>query len=257
VSIRASSATSAAAGRSAVISLCASNPVGVSGAAISTSGGWDRSSRVPWSGSGSPPPRLLTWFGAAHGQPAGVAAVLHGLGDGVEPHRSPGPLQRLHQVGVHPEGAEPAVAVAGLPHGGRVRQTRRLCVGAGGLRLPDDARGGPRWWWRQVGQYNRNLGRCRGPAADRHLLVRLQQDMNGTGEWTLQLRVCHRAADGHVTRVYVEKDDACTALACIYALARRLGPLPDRCTGSVELGRWEVRTCDLSEPDRRQLARFR
>jgi hypothetical protein len=58
-------------------------------------------------------------------------------------------------------------------------------------------------------------------------------------------------------RVCADEDDACTALAGICALARRLGPLPDRCTGWVEVGRWEVRTCDLSGPDRRQLARFR
>lgn len=93
--------------------------------------------------------------------------------------------------------------------------------------------------------------------ADRHLFASLQQDMNGTAEWTLELRDCRSAAGGHVTRVYANEDDARAALACIYALTRHLGPLPDRCTGSVEVGRWEVRTYDLSEADRRQLARFR
>jgi hypothetical protein len=40
-------------------------------------------------------------------------------------------------------------------------------------------------------------------------------------------------------------------------LTRQLGHCPNRCTGSVEAGQWEVYTYVLSEADRRQLARFR
>ena len=85
--------------------------------------------------------------------------------------------------------------------------------------------------------------------ADRHLFVRLQQDMNGTGEWTLELHDCHRAAGGHVARVYDNESDARAALACIYALTRYLEPL-------TEVGRWEIKTYELSDGDQRQLARF-
>jgi hypothetical protein len=92
--------------------------------------------------------------------------------------------------------------------------------------------------------------------ADRHPFLRLQQDMNGPGEWTLELHDCHRGADVRVTRVYDSEHDARTALACVYVLTRHLGPLPDRFSGPVQLGRWAVRCYDLSEADRRQLARF-
>lgn len=51
--MRFSSAINSWAGRSPLIWVCASKPVGVSGAAISTVGGWDTSSRVPSSGSGA------------------------------------------------------------------------------------------------------------------------------------------------------------------------------------------------------------
>jgi hypothetical protein len=80
--------------------------------------------------------------------------------------------------------------------------------------------------------------------------------MNDTGEWTLELRDRHRAADGHVTRVYDNEGDARAALACIYALTRYLEPLPDGFSESTEVGRWEVKSYELSDGDRRQLARF-
>jgi len=62
-----------------------------------------------------------------------------------------------------------------------------------------------------------------GRYADRRLFVRLQQDMNGTGEWTLELHDCGKAADGRATRVYDNEQDARTALALVYALTRHLG----------------------------------
>lgn len=92
--------------------------------------------------------------------------------------------------------------------------------------------------------------------ADEHPFVRLEQDMNGSGEWTLELRDCRQGADGRVRRVYRNERDARTALACLYALTRHLGPLHDHFSGLAEVGRWEIRTFDLSDADRRQLARF-
>jgi hypothetical protein len=95
-----------------------------------------------------------------------------------------------------------------------------------------------------------------GRYADRHLFVRLQQDMNGTGEWTLELHDCRQGADGRVMRVYDNEHDARAALDLVYALARHVEPLQDRFSDVAEFGRWEVHTYDLSDGDVRQLARF-
>jgi hypothetical protein len=91
--------------------------------------------------------------------------------------------------------------------------------------------------------------------ADRHLFVRLQQDLNGSGEWTLELRECHRAADGHVSRVYGDEHDARATLACIYALSKHLASGGVEGNDLVGTGRWEIRSYDLSDADRSQLAR--
>jgi len=91
--------------------------------------------------------------------------------------------------------------------------------------------------------------------AARHLFMRLEQDMNGTGEWTLQLSDCGKGAEGRVIRVYPCKSDARQALAFIYALTQHLGPLTDRLGNESETGRWEVHSYELSPADQVQLAR--
>lgn len=69
--------------------------------------------------------------------------------------------------------------------------------------------------------------------ADRHFFLRVEQDMNGTSEWTVELRDCHRGSDGRTLRTYRNEQDARTAVACIYALTRHLGPLDDRFSGNL------------------------
>jgi hypothetical protein len=91
--------------------------------------------------------------------------------------------------------------------------------------------------------------------ADRHLFLRVEQDLNGTGEWTVELRDCHRAGSW-IKRTFSSEQDARTATACIYALTRHLGPLEDRFSGQTEEGRWKIRSYDLGPGDERQLARF-
>jgi hypothetical protein len=91
--------------------------------------------------------------------------------------------------------------------------------------------------------------------ADRHLFLRVEQDMNGTGEWTVELRDCHRAGRG-IKRTFRSEQDARTATTCIYALTRHLGPLEDRFSGPAEEGRWTIRTYNLAPGDERRLALF-
>lgn len=88
-----------------------------------------------------------------------------------------------------------------------------------------------------------------------HLFVRLEQDMNGSGEWTLNLHDCRQGQEGQVDKVYTSEVHAREALACIYALTKHLGPLTDRFGGPSEIGRWEVHTSDLSDADKERLAR--
>jgi len=90
--------------------------------------------------------------------------------------------------------------------------------------------------------------------ASRHLFACLEQSMDVVDEWTLELHDCCRGADGTVRQVYTCEADARAALACIYALSKHLGPIPDRYGGPAEVGRWEVRTYDLSAADEQRLA---
>jgi hypothetical protein len=55
--------------------------------------------------------------------------------------------------------------------------------------------------------------------ANRYLFLRLEQDLNGAGEWTVELRDCHRGSDGHAQRAYHDEQDARSAMRCIYALS--------------------------------------
>jgi hypothetical protein len=69
--------------------------------------------------------------------------------------------------------------------------------------------------------------------ADRHLFLRVEQDMNGTGEWTVELQDCHRAGRG-IKRTFGSEQDARTATTCIYSLTRHLGPLDPSFAHAIE-----------------------
>jgi hypothetical protein len=71
---------------------------------------------------------------APHGEAhrPGVPEVVDVLRDGFVLHRPAGPLQRLHQGGVHASSADPGGRMAGQPCGGGVRQPGRCGIGAGG-----------------------------------------------------------------------------------------------------------------------------
>ena len=83
----------------------------------------------------------------------------------------------------------------------------------------------------------------------RHLFIRLEETMDGSGVWTVELADCQRRAaeGGHVMHHYGGEADARTAVAAIYALSRHLSPLPTWDSQRWELARWRVRTY-LPEP---------
>lgn len=81
--------------------------------------------------------------------------------------------------------------------------------------------------------------------------------MNHPDRWTLELAICGRRSDGEACRIYTSERDARAALACIYALSRHLGPPADRYGGPPEIGRWRIRTYDLSPTDEKRLATLR
>jgi hypothetical protein len=123
-------------GRPPLTSLYASNPRGVSGAAISTRGGPGQIEpgavvrvRVVAAETGD-------LVGPTHREPRRprVAPILHGLGKGLVLHRPARGLQRVHQPEVHVEGAHDAVAlVRGVTCGRGVRLAGGLGVCPGGL----------------------------------------------------------------------------------------------------------------------------
>jgi hypothetical protein len=93
-----------------------------------------------------------------------------------------------------------------------------------------------------------------GPAT-RHLFVRLEQRMDGSGQWTLEVAICGRRADGWAKRVYETEQDARQTLACVEALGLLMGPLADHYDGAEEFGRWQLRHYDLDAADRQHVHR--
>jgi hypothetical protein len=75
----------------------------------------------------------------------------------------------------------------------------------------------------------------------RHMFVRLEERMDGTGTWTLELHLC-ADEDGRATNVYSDESDARAALDAIYRLSRQLGELPTWDPTIRQPGRWTIRT---------------
>lgn len=88
----------------------------------------------------------------------------------------------------------------------------------------------------------------------RHLFVRLEELMDGSGVWTLELQECRgrRGEAGRAMRRYNNESDARTALRLVYVLSSHLAPLPGWDPNHAERGRWRVRTCEPSEYELRQ-----
>ena len=75
-----------------------------------------------------------------------------------------------------------------------------------------------------------------------HLFVRLEERMDGSGEWTVELRRCDGRGEGAYARhVYPTEVEAGHALQAIYSLSRHLEPLPTY-SEQMEVGRWRRRT---------------
>ncbi|GAB3861682.1 hypothetical protein ACFPIJ_12030 [Dactylosporangium cerinum] len=77
----------------------------------------------------------------------------------------------------------------------------------------------------------------------RHLFVRLEETMDGSGLWTVELSDCRRPASegGHIMHRYRCEAHARSAVAAIYALSRHLEPLPTWDPQRCEQARWRVR----------------
>jgi hypothetical protein len=86
--------------------------------------------------------------------------------------------------------------------------------------------------------------------------VRLQQRIDATGRWTLEVSDCARGADGRAIRVYETEHDARLAWDCVQKLGVLLGPLVDRYDGTEEHRRWQTKHYDLSASHVQQLARL-
>jgi hypothetical protein len=78
----------------------------------------------------------------------------------------------------------------------------------------------------------------------RHLFVRLEQYMDGSGAWTLELHECRgrRGVAGKAEHRYATETDARTALVGICALSNHLAPLPTWTDSKAEPGRWRMLT---------------
>jgi hypothetical protein len=88
----------------------------------------------------------------------------------------------------------------------------------------------------------------------RHLFVRLEQHMDGSGRWSLEVADCARGADGRVIRVYDGEQDARQALASVQALSLLL-TLVDHYDGTPQTGRWQISQYELGPADEQQLGR--
>jgi hypothetical protein len=85
----------------------------------------------------------------------------------------------------------------------------------------------------------------------RHLFLRLQERMDGSGVWTVELHRCavRRADGGAVDREYRAEADARTAVRLIYALTKHLVDMPTWAPDVTETGRWHTRTYEPSPQD--------
>jgi hypothetical protein len=91
----------------------------------------------------------------------------------------------------------------------------------------------------------------------RHLFVRMEESMDGSGVWTVELHECRgrRGDAGKAMHRYAIQADARAALAAIYLLSRYLAPLPTWDPQRVEPGRWRVRVYEPTASDLRQRGR--
>lgn len=85
----------------------------------------------------------------------------------------------------------------------------------------------------------------------RHLFLLLEERMDGTGIWTLKLRLClaRREDASTAEQQYDTEAQARTALQAIYTLSRYLCPLPTWDPETFEVGRWRIRTQKPTEYD--------
>jgi hypothetical protein len=76
----------------------------------------------------------------------------------------------------------------------------------------------------------------------RHLFVRMEECMDGSGVWTVELHECRgrRGEAGRAMHRYAAEGDARAALSAIYRLSRYLPPLPTWDPQRLEPGRWRV-----------------
>jgi hypothetical protein len=77
----------------------------------------------------------------------------------------------------------------------------------------------------------------------RHLFVRMEEHMDGSGVWTVELHECRgrRGEGGKAMHRYPSESQAKEALHLIYQLSRHLAPLPTWDDQQREDGRWRVR----------------
>ena len=97
-----------------------------------------------------------------------------------------------------------------------------------------------------------------GPDKDpvRHLFTRLEEHMDDSGIWTVELREC-RGRGGKAAHSYPTESEARDSLDMIYRLSRHLAPLPTWDQGQVEPARWRIRVYDPTEQDLHQRDRRR
>ncbi|GAB3852243.1 hypothetical protein ACFPIJ_42280 [Dactylosporangium cerinum] len=83
----------------------------------------------------------------------------------------------------------------------------------------------------------------------RHLFVRLEEAVDGSGVWTVELSDCrlHTRDGGHAIHRYNCEADARMAVALIHTLGTHLDPLPTWNPQQREHARWRVRAMP-SEP---------
>ncbi len=88
----------------------------------------------------------------------------------------------------------------------------------------------------------------------RHLFVRMEETMDGSGVWTVELHECRgrRGDAGKAMHRYATEADA---RAAIYQLSRHVAPLPTWDAQRREPGRWRVRVYEPTAQDLNQRRR--
>ena len=91
----------------------------------------------------------------------------------------------------------------------------------------------------------------------RYLFVRMEEHVDGTGAWTVELHECRgrRGDPGKAKHSYATETEARAALNAIYQLSRRLVLLPTWDPQEMEAGRWRVRVYEPTEQDLHQRRR--